>query len=90
MWTALLRAFLVSLALLLAGIAVGCSPDTIGGADQPQQVDDGSGAPAPGDSESPPVDDGLDDDPPPDGTIRELAVWSHAFDASSWRGSRSR
>lgn len=62
MWTAVLRPCLVSLALLLAGIAVGCAPGAIDGADQPQQVDDGSGAPRPDDSDGPSVDDGLDDD----------------------------
>ncbi|MCH7995249.1 MAG: hypothetical protein IIB57_12510, partial [Planctomycetes bacterium] len=82
MWTAVLRACLVSLALLLAGIAVGCAPGVIDGANQRQQVDDGSGAPLPDDSESPSVDDGLDDDPPPDGPVREPSVWRHAFDAS--------
>ncbi|MCH7924090.1 MAG: hypothetical protein IIC51_01010 [Planctomycetes bacterium] len=82
MWRAVLRACLVSLALLLAGIAVGCAPGVIDGANQPQQVDDGSGAPLPDDSESPPVDDGLDDDPPPDDPVREPSVWRHAFDAS--------
>ncbi|MCH8149729.1 MAG: hypothetical protein IH987_17370, partial [Planctomycetes bacterium] len=82
MWTAVLRACVVSLAMVLMGIAVGCTPDTIGGADQPPQVDDGSGAAVPDNPDDPVMGDGSDDDPPPDGTIRESAVWSHAFDAS--------
>lgn len=62
MWSVVLGACLVSLGLLPAGIAVGRPPGVVGGGNQPQQVDDGFGAPRPDDSDGPSVDDGLDDD----------------------------